>query len=74
MTLWEVAEVTQADPVQRAVMEAVRTNRWYEARCAEGLPLSPLYKTLQNNSAELSLGNNDTSLLKGDRIVLPSSL
>ena len=74
MTLREVAEATQADPVLRAVMEAVRTNRWYEARCAEGLPLSPLYKTLQNNSAELSLGNNDTILLKGDRIVLPSSL
>ena len=29
---------------------------------------------MQNNSAELSLGNNDTILLKSDRIVLPSSL
>lgn len=74
MTLQEVAEATKSDPVLRAVMEAVRTNRWYEARCAEGLPLSSLYKTLQNCSTELSLGNNDNILLKGDRIVLPASL
>ena len=74
MTLTEVAEGTQSDPILRAVIKAVRTNKLYEARCMEGLPLSPLYKTLQNNNAQLSLGNNDTILLKGDRIVLPSSL
>ena len=74
MTLREVVEATQADPILRAVIDAVRTNRWYEARLAENLPLSSLYKTLQTNSSSLSLGNNDTILLKGNQIVLPSSL
>jgi len=74
MTLQEVADATISDPILRAAMQAVQTNRWYDARCAEGLPLNSLYKTLQNCSSELSLGHHDTILLKGNRIVLPASL
>ena len=68
MTLQEVADATISETILRAAMQAVRTNRWYDARCAEGLPLNSLYKTLQNCSTELSLGHNDTILLKGNAL------
>jgi hypothetical protein len=74
MTLQEVATATADDPILKVVMKAIQSNKWYEERVKENLPLSNLYKKLFACREQLSLANDNTVIMKANRIILPDSL
>ena len=73
MSLEIIAAETKKDKTLRAVLEALRTNNWYDARIKEELPLNNLYKTLHKCKDEISM-YKDEIILKGSKIVIPETL
>ena len=73
MSLDEIATETENDATLKTVKEALKTNRWYDARVKFNLLPNPLFKTLYNCRDELSVWN-DKILLKGNKIIIPETL
>ena len=73
MSLEMIAAETKKDKTLRAVLEALRTNNWYDARIKEELPLNNLYKTLHKCKDEISM-YKDEIILKGSKIVIPETI
>ena len=73
MSLEIIAAETKKDKTLRAVLEALRTNNWYDARIKEELPLNNLYKTLHKCKDEISM-YKDEIILKGSKIIIPETL
>ena len=73
MSLDEIAIETENDATLKTVKEALKTNRWYDARVKFNLPPNPLFQTLYNCRDELSVWSNKI-LLKGSKIIIPEIL
>ena len=73
MSLDEIATETENDATLKTVKEALKTNRWYDARVKFNLLPNPLFKTLYNCRDELSVWN-DKILMKGNKIIIPETL
>ncbi len=73
LTLSMVAETTGRDPTLRAVMDAVRSGRWYNV--AKHPTVDPdTFRTYERLKDELTVGTTTQVIIRGTKLVIPKEL